>query len=205
MEILKKSVVVALLVGIQFVSAQDQKTLQDAFSKSYVLETGLKYNEAIESLKSLNANDNYPVQLRLGWLYYQGKRYDESVLAYKKAAALMPASVEALNGLVNPLAAQNKWNDVEQTYLSILKNDSQNSLVNFRLGQIYYNRKDYAKAEKYFSTSLNLYPFDYDAMLMSAWNYYFLGKFNEAKELFNRVLLNKPLDTSAKEGLSHIK
>jgi tetratricopeptide (TPR) repeat protein len=205
MEILKKSVIVALFLGMQFAVAQEQKALQDAFSKSYTLETGLKYNEAIETLKSLNANENYPVQLRLGWLYYLGKRYDESVTAYRKAASLMPASVEALNGLVSPLAAQNKWNDVEQTYLTILKNDSQNSLINFRLGQIYYNRKDYAKAEKYFTTSLNLYPFDYDAMLMTAWDYYFLGKFNEAKELFNKVLLYKPSDASAKDGLAHIK
>ena len=112
---------------------------------------------------------------------------------------------EALLGIVNPLAVQKKWNDVEQVYVSILKIDPKNSQTNFRLGQIYYNRKEYAKADKYFSTSLNLYPFDYDSMLMSGWNCYFLGKYSEAKELFNRVLLNSPLDTSAKEGLGLIK
>ena len=42
-------------------------------------------------------------------------------------------------------------------------------------------------------------------MLMSAWNLYFLGKYGEAKELFQRVLLYNPQDTSAKEGLSMIK
>jgi len=40
---------------------------------------------------------------------------------------------------------------------------------------------------------------------MSGWNYYFLGKYSEAKELFNRVLLYSPSDTSAKEGLGLIK
>jgi len=205
MEILRKSVVIALLIGSQFMQAQDQKVVQEAFVKSYALETAKKQNEAIDVLKSLSNSENYPIQLRLAWLYYSSKRYDESVAAYKKAAELMPASIEALLGIVNPLAIQKKWNDVEQVYLSILKIDPKNSQTNFRLGQIYYNRKEYAKADKYFSTSLNLYPFDYDSMLMSGWNCYFLGKYSEAKELFNRVLLYSPLDTSAKEGLGLIK
>ena len=205
MEILKKSLALLLLFGIQFANAQDQNTVQEAFNKSYVLESGKKYNEAIEALKSINAVNNYPIQIRLGWLTYSAKRYNESVIAYKKAAELMPASVEALLGAINSLVAQNKWEEVEQTYLAILKNDSKNSSINFRLGQIYYNRKEYSKAEKYFSTALNLYPFDYDSMLMSGWNYYFLGKYSEAKELFNRVLLYSPKDSSALEGIALIK
>lgn len=205
MEILKKSIALALLICVQLVAAQDQKTLQDAFSKSYTLEAGLKYNEAVELLKGLNTTDNYPVQLRLGWLYYLGKRYEESIAAYKKAAAIMPASVEPLNGITTVLAAQSKWTELEANYLTILKNDPKNSQTNFRLGQIYYNRKEYVKAEKYFNIALNLYPFDYDIMLMSAWTYYFLGKNGEAKELFNQVLLYKPTDASAKDGLAHLK
>lgn len=205
MEILKKSVFIALLIGAQFIQAQDQKIVQDAFLKSYTLETAKKQNEAIDILKSLNNSENYPTQLRLAWLYYSSKRYDESVASYKKAAELMPASIEALLGIVNPLAVQKKWNEVEQVYLSILKIDPKNSQTNFRLGQIYYNRKEYAKADKYFSTSLNLYPFDYDSMLMCGWNSYFLGKYSEARELFNRVLLYSPSDASAKEGLGLIK
>jgi len=205
MEILKKSFLVILLVGAQWANAQDQKAVQEAFSKSYTLETGKKYNEAVEALKSLNASENYSVQLRLGWLLYSAKRYDESVVAYKKAAEIMPASIEPLLALVNPLASKNNWEEVEKNHLNILKIDPKNSLTNFRLGQIYYNKKEYAKAEKYFSTTLNLYPFDYDSMLMSGWNCYFLGKYSEAKELFNRVLLYSPTDTSAKEGLALIK
>lgn len=205
MEILKKTAVFFMLIGLQSGYAQDQKMLLDAFTKSYTLETTFKYSEAIEALKSLNTTDNYPVALRLGWLSNLAKKYDESAGYYRKASELMPVSVEALLGLVNPLANQKKWTEVEQVYLDILKIEPKNSTVNFRLGQIYYNRKEYSKAEKYFSTALNLYPFDYDSMLMSAWNYYFLGNYNEAKALFNRVLLYSPKDASAKEGLGMIK
>lgn len=205
MEILKKCLLVAILIGSHLVHAQDQKSLQEAFTKSYTLETSKKYNEAIDLLKDVAKSDNYSVQLRLGWLSYLAKRYPESIVFYKKASDLMPAAIEPMQGMVNPLVAQNKWEDLEQNYLNILKIDSKNSLINFRLGQIYYNRKEYVKAEKYFSTALNLYPFDYDSMLMSAWNYYFLGKYSEAKALFNNVLLYSPSDASAKEGLSLIK
>lgn len=205
MEILKKTLVFVVVMSFQFINAQDQKTIQEAFSKSYTLETNKKYTEAIDAFKLVNSAENYPVQLRLGWLNYQAKKYTESVAAYKKASELMPASIEALLGTVNPLVAQTKWGELEQVYLNILKIDTKNSLVNFRLGQIYYNRKEYSKAANYFSTSLNLYPFDYDSMLMSGWNYYFLGKYSEAKELFQRVLLYSPTDASAKEGLGLIK
>ena len=205
MEILKKTLAFVVVMSIQFINAQDQKTIQEAFSKSYTLETNKKYTEAIDAFKLVNSTENYPVQLRLGWLNYQAKKYSESVAAYKKASELMPASIEALLGAVNPLVAQTKWADLEQVYLNILKIDAKNSLVNFRVGQIYYNRKEYSKAANYFSTSLNLYPFDYDSMLMSGWNYYFLGKYSEAKELFQRVLLYSPTDASAKEGLGLIK
>jgi tetratricopeptide (TPR) repeat protein len=64
---------------------------------------------------------------------------------------------------------------------------------------IYYYRKNYTLAKKYFDVALNLHPFDYNALLMSAWTNYFLGKSSEAKVLFNRVLLHYRTDSSALE------
>ena len=46
---------------------------------------------------------------------------------------------------------------------------------------------------------------DYNSLLMTAWTDYFLGNLNEAKILFNRVLLLYQTDSSALEGLSLIK
>ena len=40
---------------------------------------------------------------------------------------------------------------------------------------------------------------------MLAWSYLRLGKHNEAKLLFNKVLLMSPNDASALEGLATIK
>jgi len=52
---------------------------------------------------------------------------------------------------------------------------------------------------------LNHYPFDYDALIMSAWTYYKMGEMRKAKVLFNKALLYQPNDKSALEGLSLIQ
>ncbi|MEI6886290.1 MAG: tetratricopeptide repeat protein, partial [Bacteroidota bacterium] len=70
---------------------------------------------------------------------------------------------------------------------------------------IFYGRKDYAKAEKYLEKVVNLYPFDFDAMILYAWTNFKLGKLREAQVLFNKALLMRPKDAGALEGLGLIK
>ncbi|MBM3918425.1 MAG: hypothetical protein FJ344_02820 [Sphingomonadales bacterium] len=53
--------------------------------------------------------------------------------------------------------------------------------------------------------SLELSPFDYYSILMSAWTRLFLGQTDEAARLFDRVLLNTPDDQSAQERLACIR
>jgi tetratricopeptide (TPR) repeat protein len=205
MELLRKSITV-LFIAIAVQSfAQESKTVQAAFSKSFVLESKKLYDDAIKSLKEVYEEKSYPMNIRLGWLYYLDKNYATSISYYQKAVDLMPVATEPLWAILNPQIALEKWVDAEKTYLSIVKLDPKNASANFKLGLIYYYRKNYTAAKKYFDVSLNLYPIDYDSMLMSAWNNYFLGNTSEAKILFNKVLLLYPTDSSATEGLGLIK
>ena len=93
----------------------------------------------------------------------------------------------------------------ERETISILKLDPKNATANYNLGLIYYYRKNYVEAKKYFDVSLNQTPFGYDYLLMSAWTNYFLGNKSQASVLFNKTLLYSPNDSSALEGLSLIK
>lgn len=204
MKLLKKSIAAIILITAISVQAQD-KTLMNAFSQSYDYEAIKKYDAAISSLNTVYNASSYEINLRLGWLNYLAGKYKESVAFYQKAIVLMPAASEPLWALINPFTKLENWNEVEKTYLSILKLDPKNSSANYNLGLIYYYRKDYLNAKKQFDISLNLYPFDYNNMLMSAWTNYFLGNKNEAKTLFNKTLLYSPNDKSALEGLSLIK
>ncbi len=178
---------------------------QDAFSKSYAFESRGNFSDAITSMKSIYQEDSYEINLRLGWVTYLAGLFTESSAYYQKAIKLKPYAIEARIGFANPASALGNWDQVVAVYNEVLAIDPQNTTVNYRLGSIYYGRKDYAKAEKYLEKVINLYPFDFDSMLLFAWTNYRLGKMREAQVLFNKALLSRPNDTSAKEGLGLIK
>ena len=188
-------------IGLQ---AQN-KELLNAFSKSYEYETNQKYDEAISAINAVYNASSYEINLRLGWLNYSAGKHKESVGYYQKAINLMPAATEPKWAIINPYTKLENWNEIEKAYLAILKLDPKNATATYYLGLIYYYRKDYVSAKKYFDVSLNQYPFGYNNMLMSAWTNYFLGNKNDAVILFNKTLLYSPNDKSALEGLSLIK
>jgi tetratricopeptide (TPR) repeat protein len=192
---------ISLLIGISssLFSQTSQAALQDAFSKSYQYEYRGNFSDAISALKTVYQEDSYETNLRLGWVTYLSGLFTESSAYYQKAIALKPYSIEAKLGFANPASALGNWDQVIAQYNDILAIDPQNTTAN------YYGRKDYPSAEKYLEKVVNLYPFDYDSNILFAWTYLKLGKLREASVLFNKVLLIKPADSSALEGLGLIK
>ena len=208
MEILKqrtKLVFMVIFLAAGTLSAQDFTKIQKAFEKSYQDEKNSKFSDAANTLLAVYDEKSYEINLRLGWLYYNKGSFDLSYSYYTKALNLMPYSEEAKFGIVLPLAALGKWDDVLDQYKSILKIAPENTIAGYRTGLIYYNRKDYAKAEPFFKKVVDLYPFNYDGLLMYAWTNLQLGKTKEAKILFNKVLMLSPDDDSANEGLRLLK
>ncbi len=196
--------VIMILIS-QNLSAQDKATLPDIFSTSYTYETSGEYSKATELLKKVYDESSYEINLRLGWLTYKAGLFSESAAYYNKAIALMPLSIEARLGYVMPASSAGNWDQVVTRYNEILKIDPNHYTVNYRMGLIYYGRKDYQSAFRYLEKIANMYPFDYDALIMLGWTEYQLGKLREAKVLFGKALLNRPGDASALEGISLIK
>lgn len=207
MDVLKKLVLVPAIALITLLntSAQDNKGVLSAFKASYTHENSGDYAKAIDAIKGVYAADNYWINIRLGWLTYMSGLFTESIAYYQKSIKLMPVSIEAKLGLALPASALGNWELVKTTYLEILKTDPNHSLTNYRMGMLYYGRNDFGNAYKYFEKVVNMYPFDYDSVLMFAWTNFKSGKMREAHILFNRVLILKPDDASALEGLSYIK
>ena len=202
---MKKIIFFATFFGYAlFAQAQSDK-LATAFIASYGYEAKADYSSAIKTIKEVYDEKSYEINLRLGWLHYEAGLFTESQAYYEKAIQLMPYAIEAKLGSVYPASALGNWDKVTTQYNKILEIDPQNTTVNYRLGNIYYGKKDYASAYKYFQKVVNLYPFGYDALLMYAWTNLQIGKTGEAKVLFNKVLLTSPNDKSALEGLSMIK
>lgn len=203
---MKKSflILTVLMTGLELARAQNDKA-QKAFATSYELEYAADYTKAIAELKSIYDEKSYEINLRLGWLHYENKLYAESIVYYQKAIGLMPYSVEAKLGMVYPASMLGNWEQVIFQYKKILEIDPQNTTVNYRMGIIEYNKKNYAGAYRFFEKVVNLYPFGYDALIMFAWSNFQLGKSREASILFNKVLLLSPKDASALEGLKLLK
>jgi len=207
MDTLRKLSLTALMCYITIIQsvAQDADKVALAFSESYAMEYNYDYNGAIKKMSSVFDKNSYEINLRLGWLSYLSAMYKESVNYYSLAIALRPMSIESRLAIVNPYAALNSWDEVVKQYQKILDIDPKNSTVNYKLGMIQYNRKDYQNAFKSFEKVVNLYPFGYDALLMFAWSNYQLGKLKEAKLLFQKVIWLSPTDASAWEGVGLIK
>jgi tetratricopeptide (TPR) repeat protein len=207
MEFLKKSAVIfALMIVVNAAFSQaNQEALQAAFVKSYAIEKNGDFTGSMEPLKKVYDESSYELNLRLGWLNYNAGLFDESIIFYSRAQKLKPYSEEARFGLILPLAALGKWNDVIKIYDAILETSPNNSVALYRLGLVYYGRKDYNKANTLFKKVVDLYPFGYDGLLMLGWTSYFLGNTSQAKVLFNKVNLYNPGDKSANEGLGLIK
>ena len=207
MEFLRRKLIILILAaaGFSSVAQVSQDALEVAFTKSYDFEKSGDFKAAADVLKKVYDESSYELNLRLGWLNYNAGLFDESVVFYSNAQKLKPYSEEARFGLILPLAALGKWNEVIGLYNKILEISPNNTIALYRLGLIYYGRKDYNKAQPLFKKVVDLYPFGYDGLLMLGWTSYFLGNYPQAKVLFNKVLLYSPGDASAKEGLQLIK
>lgn len=205
MDYLKHAILSILILTQYSITAVAQQSLSDAFKASYESENAGNLETAIEALEMMYEPDSYELNLRLGWLHYQKGEMDESMVFYRRAVNLKPYAVEPKLGLAYPYSAMALWDDVIELYERILETDPQNSLVNYRLGLIYYNRGQYERADSYIEKTVNLYPFDYDSLLLFAWNKLMMQRTREAKVLFEKVLLANPGDESALNGLSLIQ
>jgi len=208
MGILRKIITIGVLVILGSVTNYAQNNFSDihnAFKKSYELEAIGDFKLAADEIKVFYNKDSYEMNLRLGWLNYMAGNFNESMAFYKKTLKLMPYADEPKFGIIFPLSALGRWDEVIEMYTKILENSPHNTKAMYYLGSIYYNRLEFDKAIFHFKQIVDLYPFDYDGVLMYAWTNLKLGNKKEARELFQKVLLNKPKDASALEGLTFLK
>jgi tetratricopeptide (TPR) repeat protein len=118
---------------------------------------------------------------------------------------LEPKSIEARFGLAYPLAALKQWDKLATNYEELLKVNSNNTVALYRLGYLYYNLANHQKSDMYLKALLNVYPFDYYGNLLKGWNDIKLGKYKEAESAFNLVLIYKPGEQSALDGIKLLK
>lgn len=178
-----------------------------SFNESIKHENNGNIDKAIASITKIydSNKDNYLINIRLGWLYYQKKDYTKSKEYYSLASSLQPSSVEAKLGLTLPLSAKNEWDKVKALYSDILKIDPMNYTANLRLGQIYLQNADYNNAKKYLEVAYKSFPSYYEPNLSLGWTYYYLGSRDKAKLLLTQVLMLNEGDSLAAQGLNLLR
>ena len=196
---------VITLIAATHSHAQYSEAVLKTFQQNYALEKSGDFKKAIQQIMAVYQAESYEMNLRLGWLHYNAGMWNESKQYYGRALDLLPYSEEARFGIILPLTAQASWDEVIKYYNQILANNPGNTVALYRLGMVYYGRKEWVQAARNFQKVVDLYPFGYDGLLMMAWTNLQLGKTREAKVLFNKVLLYSPGDASALEGLGLLK
>lgn len=199
-------VMILMFFAIQLRSSTTDEKVK-AFNESIKHENNKNIDKAIESLKSIydSNKDNYLINIRLGWLYYQKKDYTKSMEFYSEAIKLNSKSIEAKLGLTLPLSAKNEWDKVKDQYNEILKIDAMDYTANLRLGQIYLQNADYNNAKKHLEVAYNSFPSYYEPNLSLGWTYYYLGNKEKAKMLLNQALMLNEGDSLAEEGLKLLR
>ncbi len=184
-------------------NAQDAhyKALSEAFKTSYTNEAAKDYSGAIEALNKVYEQDSYEINLRMGWLNYLNGLHVESIRFYKEAIKLKPFAIEPKFGIAYPLNASNNVTELINYYNQILEIAPNNTYALYQLGLVYFNLKQFEKAEKLFGKVVDLFPFDYDGLIMLAHTSFHLKKVREAKVLYHKVLLYNPGDKAATESL----
>ncbi len=207
MAFLKNILILAglLIAGAFAAEGQSFERQLNAFRNSYLAESQKDYSTAVAALKEVYSESSYELNLRLGWLTHLQGNYTESAAYYRKAVSLMPYGLEARFGLTYPLAKMGNGNELTRLYEQILEIDPANTVAMYHYGLLLYNQDNQIKAEKLLTKVVNLYPFDYDSVVLLGWIKLKLGKSIEAKGLFQKALLHSPDDESAKLGLSQIR
>lgn len=190
-----------LLLAACAVSHAQEGALATALKASYEAEVQQDYRAAIRALVIPAAASSYIAQLRLGWLGYCAKEWNESISHYSQAVQLAPFAIEPLLGLMLPQMAAGKNDDAIHTAQIVLRQDPNNYTAISRAAWLLYLRRDYKQAAIMYRKLVNLYPTDTEMLLGLGFSLKFAGDKKESAQYFNTVLLLSPNNARALEGL----
>lgn len=144
-------------------AAGHDAAIREALAQSVTLEKSKDYDKAIAAIEQLatDHSTDYTLHLRLGWLYYRNKKYDESERAYQAAIQAAPRSVEAKLGLVLPLLANSNYHTAESVARQVVEIDPSNYYGNLRLAVALRIEGKFGEAREIVERNLAKYPADY--------------------------------------------
>ena len=152
-----------LLVAFSLTFASEEfEEIKAQYFKSYDYEQMGKYAEAIKVLSPLYGKypKGYTLNLRFGWLFYMGKKYNDSVKYYKQASLINPYALDPKLGLIRVYLDSHSFDDAQMVANQLIKIDYYNYYANLYLTKALIAQKKYDVATEMISKMLALYPTD---------------------------------------------
>jgi len=187
-----------------FLFALTNKDIKEIYYKSYNYEKMGDYKDSIKVLIPLYNRypHSYTLNLRLGWLFYVNKKYNNSIKHYQKASLDLPYSLETKLGLIKDYLAMQDYKRALKIGNLILREDYYNYYGNYYEILALKEIKDYKSALSVTNKMLTLYPISVLFLNSLGEIYYLEGKKDLAKKVFKDVLTLDPNNIFAK---SYIK
>jgi tetratricopeptide (TPR) repeat protein len=190
-----------LTAAILATPACAEDAVLEALTKSYQYEKAQNYEDAIKAIAVLKDQD-YLIQLRLGWLYYLSGNYANSRQRYQMAIAAAPKAIEPRLGYMLPLLAQARYAEVEAVARQVLTMDSANYYASLRLAVALRLQEKLAPAAEVNVAMLELYPTDVSFLIELGLVHVAQQDQVAARQVFHRVLTLDPENVTAKTQLA---
>jgi Tfp pilus assembly protein PilF len=171
-------------------SAEATRNLGEAYLAGGNL---LRALQELKKAEALDASDHI-TQYDIGLVYYYRERYDEAIQYFEKAIRLKPDFAPAINGLGNAYSAKGDWDQAIAAYRKIVE-DVFYGTPHFALSNMalaYYQKKDYAQAEKYFLEALKMSPDFVNALGGLGTTYIAMGRYEQAVQRLERAIRKEP-------------
>jgi len=176
------------------------KTAVDPWLTSYQLEARGKYEQAEKVLAPLldKGSSNELAMLRTGWLKYLQGSYNNAIESYKQTLKLNPDSIDARNGIILPLLAQQRWREATLYAMQVIKESRWNYVAHLRLILAEAGQRKWATLAKHARELTSRYPTDATILVHLARAEAWLGNDKAAKVAYEKVLERVPAHLEAK-------
>jgi len=196
--------IIFILVSIlSFLFSMSFDEIKKSYYKSYNYEKMGDYKDAIKVLIPVYKEypDGYTINLRLAWLFFLDKKYQNAIKHYQKASAVLPESLEPKLGLMRVYNVLGEYNNTLKVGNVVLRKDYYNYYGNYYDIVALMGIGNFNLAKDMSEKMLNLYPTSVLFLTTLAKSYYYLGKKDIAKKIFNDILILDPNNIVAKEFL----
>ena len=155
-----------------------------------------KYTRALRAFLnaySLNPDDPF-LNNDLGLVYLSKGDPEKAVFHFRKAISINPEFSPARNNLGTAYIALNEWDKAIDCFMKV-KDDLLYATPYYplcNLGYVYFVKKDYARAEKYYRQALDLEP-DFPKALDGLGQVYLAtGEYGKAIRMFKKAIAKVP-------------